>query len=478
MKNTFKLTALASALALTLSGCGGGGGSSSGGEDIAGIGGSGYIATGSITGFGSVYVNGVKFETDDTDFDIEGVLGTQDNLSIGMIVRVEGTINDDGVTGNATKIIFEDELQGPVTSISAHDPLLDTRTFEILGTRVIIDRRNTKFDDDDNAGFSFETIKDNDHVEISGFFDSTDTLVATYIDKENDLNNEVKIQGLISNLDSGARTFTINGQTVSYTDDVIDDDLSGGLSDGIWVEVEGRYDTNTSIVVASEVDDFDGDDFNDDDDIDIEGYITDYVDDSNFKVNGVTINASNLTLSFTLADDVLIDVEGTFRNGVLIAEEIELRDGEVEINAQVNQVNDDGSFTVTYDGTQTIAIETGFDTQFEYDDVNQLLNQGDFVEIDGYQTGDNTVYALEVDVEDESDYEIQGFFQSYNDTAYTIKVLNVDFTIDINNTEFDSEDGSMDNWDDFIANAVPNQTLISLELNETGTIVESVEIED
>lgn len=106
----------------------------------------GFVSTGTITGFGSVYVNGVKFETDSATFDVDGVSGTQDDLAIGMKVDVMGTINADGVTGTATSIDFDEELQGPVSDITVGDG--QTRSFTVLGSTVIIDSNDTNFDDD------------------------------------------------------------------------------------------------------------------------------------------------------------------------------------------------------------------------------------------------------------------------------------------------------------------------------------------
>ena len=60
-------------LAASLSSCGGGGGGglasvSNGG----GIGGSGHSSSGTIDGFGSIFVNGVEFETDEALIEVDG----------------------------------------------------------------------------------------------------------------------------------------------------------------------------------------------------------------------------------------------------------------------------------------------------------------------------------------------------------------------------------------------------------------------
>ena len=73
MNKSIVYCATAAVVALGLSSC-------SSGSDVAGIGiggsgvtsASGYVASGRITGFGSVYVNGVEYQTSSSTFDIDG----------------------------------------------------------------------------------------------------------------------------------------------------------------------------------------------------------------------------------------------------------------------------------------------------------------------------------------------------------------------------------------------------------------------
>src|SRR5690554_7381767 len=75
------------------SACGGGGG---GGIGIAdgGIRGTGS-SVGPVSGFGSVFVNGVKFETDGEVISNDGI-EREDQLEEGMILRIDGDWRDDG----------------------------------------------------------------------------------------------------------------------------------------------------------------------------------------------------------------------------------------------------------------------------------------------------------------------------------------------------------------------------------------------
>jgi len=465
MNHKFKLSALASAFALTLTACGGGSS-----EEIAGIGGSGYISTGTVTGFGSVYVNGIKYETDSTDFNVEGFSATQNELAIGMVVKVEGTVNDDGLTGTATRIVFDDELQGPILNLTQDATNPDIKTFNILGVNVKVDRRRTEFDDDDAQGFNFDTLANDITLEVSGFFDAAGTLNATYIDRDDDL-NEIKIQGAITNLT--ATTFVINGQTVDFSTAQLDDSLIP--VEGLWVKVEGTIDTE-EVLIASEIEEVYDESYDDNAEIEIEGFISDFVSSNNFKVNGINVDASSVSLSSsytTLGNNVWIEVEGTYVNNVLIANEIELRDGEIEIDAIIDQVNTDGSFSITVGG-QTIVVQTGYETKFDFEDGSNQLSSGQFVEIDGYQIDENTLFALEVDVEDSSseENELQGVYQGTNINEDIIKILNVEFTVD-SNTDF----GDLVDMTNFLNAAIAEETLIKIEYDNDG-VVTKVEIEE
>ena len=57
---------------------------------------------GQITAFGSIYVNGVEFETAGASYEVDDALASSDDaLAVGMVVKVEGAVNADGATGTA-----------------------------------------------------------------------------------------------------------------------------------------------------------------------------------------------------------------------------------------------------------------------------------------------------------------------------------------------------------------------------------------
>lgn len=466
MNTLFTKSALSAVIALTLVACGGGG--TSGG--IAGIGGSGFTSSGSVTGFGSVFVNGVEFETSGTVFDIDDSgSGSQDDLAIGMVVTVNGTVNDDGVTGSATSISFDDQLQGPVSAITAviADPDEERRSFTTLGTIVRINRFNTSFDVSSTVNapnFNFDTINNSDHVEISGFFDSAGDLIATRVELKAtafSTSNIVELKGTITGLVS--TTFTVNGVNVDASSAAIDN-LPGDLAENAFVEVKGTCsDSACSTLNATRVEGQSG--FDDADKISVEGLITD-LSSSDFKINGISVNASGASFSPTtmvLRDGLRVEVEGPISSNVIQASTVELRGGDAKVHATVSSVDTaTGNFIVTANA-QTIAVTVTTATEME-----GSATTGNFVRIRGFENEPGFgITATRVEARDTDDVIVQGNLQDFvPDTS--IRLLGVTFAVDACETEFENEIDTPIDQTTFFANA-PVGTLVKVkDRNDSG----------
>ena len=81
-------------VAILVAACGGGGSSDgvTAGIDRGGI----VTATGSITGFGSVHVNGVHYVTTGATITLDDNPGSESELRVGQVVRIEGRLDPDG----------------------------------------------------------------------------------------------------------------------------------------------------------------------------------------------------------------------------------------------------------------------------------------------------------------------------------------------------------------------------------------------
>jgi hypothetical protein len=316
---------------ITLAGCGGGGGS-----NVAGIGGTGRTISGTITGFGSIFVNDVEYDIDNASFSINDDSSpglSQDDLRIGMVVTL--TANDDGTVGVASQVVYDNEIKGPVSNlVSASGGL--KKSFSIFGVNVVVDVAGTVFDDSSTPGFSFATLAEGDIVELSGLFDSSNTLVATYIEKTDDLdpgNSEVEIKGTPdAGTDAGVgESFTINGVTVNIVAGTDLSDIPGNrVTDTQFIEVKGTLvTTGPDIIDAIRIEQEDDGIESDDGEVSIEGFVSDFIDNSSFKVSGQQVDATGAEFEpagLVLSNDLRVEVEGTIINGILNAEKVELED--------------------------------------------------------------------------------------------------------------------------------------------------------
>ena len=62
-------------------------------------------------------MNGVRYETNNASFDIDGESGTQSDLAVGDVVTVAGTIESNGTEGTAESVLFDDIVEGPVSAV-------------------------------------------------------------------------------------------------------------------------------------------------------------------------------------------------------------------------------------------------------------------------------------------------------------------------------------------------------------------------
>jgi hypothetical protein len=461
MNTLLAKSTLAAAIALTIVACAPEGGS------LAGIGGSGYVSSGSVSGFGSVFVNGVEFETGSATYDIDGESGSlgDRDLAIGMVVRVSGTINDDGISGTASHISFDDELQGPVSAPAGETNIIYdvdgvTGTFTVLGVKVVIDSSSTSFDVDGDltvTTFDFNTIAIDNNVEISGFFDMDGTLLATRIELKDitfDPDSIVEVEGVISNL-SGT-TFDLGTLLMVNASAATFDDLPDGLVDNQLVEVKGTYDTGSNTITATKVE---GEDNSpeDTDEIEIEGIITNYdAVNLTFNIGEIVVDISNLTLdsAIVLSNDIRIEVEGAVVNGILIATELELEGGDIKVHAMVSSVDKaTNSFKIEPVPGQEITVTITSSTQLEADGfedaqytLTDLFNDPGFVEVRGLDDGEGGITALEVDVKgsDIGEVIVQGFATAVtgDSSGGTMTVIGVTFNFDDGTTtdfEIDSD---------------------------------------
>jgi len=199
---------------LILWGCSGG----AGGDSLTaggGIGGSG-VTVGSVSKFGSVFVNGDEFDTAGAVVVVDGIergSGDQavfDNLSVGKLVRIEGQYAGTG-TGTAQRIVYNEDIVGTVASQTVVDA--NTRKLVIMGQTIMIDTK-TNF-----VNTALLTVATGNVLEVSVFLDDLGFIHAGYLKKRADaytLGSEVQVRGTATGVNTQLRTFKINQLTIDY----------------------------------------------------------------------------------------------------------------------------------------------------------------------------------------------------------------------------------------------------------------------
>ena len=168
---------------------------------VGGIGRTG-IAQGPISTFGSVVVNGVRYDTSSAAFTVNGLSGSQDDLRVGQVITVSGTIDDNGVDGNADDVNFDDNVKGPIQSID-----LGTSQIVVLGQTVLVNPE-TSFDDSISPT-SIDGLSVDDIVEVSGLVDASGRITATRIELK-PAGTEFEVLGIVSAHNSANLQFNIN----------------------------------------------------------------------------------------------------------------------------------------------------------------------------------------------------------------------------------------------------------------------------
>lgn len=450
-------------------------------------------AVGSITGFGSVWINGVKYEIENgTIISIEGEadsIGDDSVLRLGMKVKVKG--QDDNGVRTAESIEFDDDLKGPIDNIVPGNEA-GTGTFEIVGVTVAVDLK-TVFDDDVGnndgiPGIDFGDLLDGMVVEVSGF-PTNDGYLATRVDRQlDDLGgdpevgnpdvdgDELEIKGFVENVDIGNSRITVN--SVVFNIDVANTVFDDGLmfnDDLLGVFVEVKADLVNLDWTAVRVEREDGFDDDHSGNFEIEGILQSVDTDATpntFTINGMTIAVTDAT-SLAVLVGLRVEIEGSFNtDNVLVLSEAEQ---DIEDNVRTEDLIDtvamDGSgFTTRLglvinptggSGVQDDAADGG--DHLTPAEFIARLQAGDRIETRGSENADGTVTWTGVEREelalenDDFDCDLRGPVSTIvgDETSFTFDIQGVTVSTDsVQENDFKANDDTSIGRSAFFANLI------------------------
>jgi hypothetical protein len=350
---------LACATAALVVACGGGGGDTAG----VGTGGTGSFVVGSVTGFGSVFVNGVRYEDNGTRvIDDDGtvkVLGTDDNpLKVGMVVELTGTVDDSGTVRQATQIAYGAEIKGPVTAVDAA-----AGTFDVFGITVRTTSTTVYADFGGVAALAAGNV-----VEVHGQPDTSGRIVATYIEREATTeaafaagDGEYRLRGAIAGLAGSASAgylFTVRGVAVR-TD--ASTRIDGTLAHGAAVSVrlnpvplgDGSYLADRLKRRSTSLDDVSSSA-----EAELEGYVSDFdAATGRFRVAGYAAKLGSSVayedgVATDLKNGIRVEVKGSVQNGVLVVTKLEFESLDSDDDGNDDEVSG-GSSEFEFKGTAT-----------------------------------------------------------------------------------------------------------------------------
>ncbi|MGA8515424.1 MAG: DUF5666 domain-containing protein [Burkholderiaceae bacterium] len=341
--------AASAVLAVMLTACGGG----LGGDvaSLPGTGGTGITAMGPVAGFGSVIVNGIRFEDSAAKVLIDGQeqsAGDTSQLRLGVVANVVGRKSNASVTtsaviraqGTADRIEVWSIAQGTVTNKAS------STTFSVAGMNMVVDAGTVFEGAMSTSSLNTSTIVKVWGLPITADFSQWSVTRLEVLDKASSTisTGKVVLRGSLPTLNGLA--LAVSGTT---------------LADGQLVRAVGNLTAGTLTVSKITALDNNGSTTPATGYAEIEGIVTSIVSSNTAtpaKVTRMTLGATTvdttealiLPAGASLASGKRVEVRGNWSNGILLATQVSVRSAnesqEVEIQAAIEQFTSIASFIV------------------------------------------------------------------------------------------------------------------------------------
>ena len=347
-----------------------------------GIGGTGATA-GLVSDYGSIFVNGVEFDTSDADIVLEGEwVGSGDqaarsHLPIGQTVVVQGDLLNE-MTGTAIQVDAYHRVQGPITQIEIIDS--NTRQLAILGQTIFVDQETAI------SGTTMGDLTSDMVLRVSGVVDGSGAIHAGLIAVQ-PADSQISLKGTLQHLDLQEQTFMINDQLVDYSQSQPAPDVSA-LEDQS-VSVKGELDNTT--LMAQSVSRFDTETFESLNEFSIDGFLQGPIAFNRWQLRPYQVELDPAALfEGVLAEDltegIRVQLHGRLRNRILLVNRARAT-ARVWLESTIASVDVDQE-TIVLEGMNALTIPT-----------NRLTRIRGFAsQFSDFQTGDHVrIYAQALD---------------------------------------------------------------------------------
>ena len=352
------------ATAALLAACGGGGGDASTTTASTGLG------EGTVTGFGSIIVDGVRYDDRQVRISIDTESGAPDasaasaTLKLGHHVALVFTGAESDSSASTVKVSAE--IVGKVSAVAPE---------------LVVAGQTVKVNTDPAAGpvtvfegySSAADIAVGDRIEVHGVPTGVKTVQATRIERKPTADQWLRVAGTVAGLASDGSSFQLGGLTIQVAAGTrlvpAGAVLANGLRVVVWSDTAGNATTGSTVVAKIVRVKRHQESMND---ARVAGAITDCtpVCDASFKVGGITVDASNATFvngtKAQLANGRWVELRGTLdaTTNTLVATRVVFRrldrpHEEVKLRGAITDYVDATSFKVrgvpvTTDSTTTI----------------------------------------------------------------------------------------------------------------------------
>lgn len=346
MNPIFRLIPLLTGCLAILSACGGGGG----GSALTTV---NPPVAGTISGLGSVIVNGVRYETIGAS-----VIDADDSHTISTPLGLGMTVSIDPLTSSATTagtIYIQTGIKGGTSAVDT-----TAKTLNVAGLPVTTDSATFIVTSAGQAG-SFADLADNLNVEVYGLPQTDGTFKATRIEIEATA-QVVQLVGAVSNLNTTNKTFTLgsgsNTVTIAYSGITV----PTGIANGSVVSVHtattataSQYTATSMYLRSTNVSTFTqyaanygGTSGVYNEANELYGMVSGlteapYTNGCSMQVQGVPTTLRSATLCASLQNGDYVEVKGLLTNGTLAAYRLEFKTagGDRSLNNYFDDENDD-----------------------------------------------------------------------------------------------------------------------------------------